>query len=180
MKSIAIVVLATCSWAGMAAGEGRGQAGQEVRDEASRMVDAYVLSNLQERLTLTDAQFVKLLPLVKAHQNARREALQRRHRALQELRRALHSGRSTEAQILGLLDDAKHAESEGPAAVARSQAAIDGQLAPVQQAKYRVFEAEVEQRLREMLRGVRGRALERRGRRGTGGPAAPTPDDDEP
>lgn len=166
----------------LAAGSAAGQAGRrggafEGRDEAARMVDAYILSNLQERLGLSDAQFVKLLPLVKNHQGERRQTGQRRFQALMELRRALNSGRATEASIGTLLDEAKKAEVEGPAAVARSQAAIDAQLTPVQQAKYRVFEAEVEQRLRDVLRSAaRGRALERRERRERATPPGDDPD----
>ena len=48
------------------------------REEAGRMVDAYVLSNLQESLGLSDDQFVRLLPLVKRLQAERREAIERR------------------------------------------------------------------------------------------------------
>jgi hypothetical protein len=170
----------------LAAGPVSGQAARrgaafEGRDEAARMVDAYILSNLQERLGLSDAQFVKLLPLVKSHQGERRQAGRRRGQALLELRRELHSGRATEASIGALLEETKKAELEGPAAVARSQAAIDAQLTPVQQAKYRVFEAEVEQRLRDVLRNAaRGRALERRERQRPGRAADPGDELDEP
>jgi Spy/CpxP family protein refolding chaperone len=156
----------------LAVGPAGAQGGRaERRDEAAKMVDAYILSNLQERLNLSDTQFVKLLPLVKGHQAERRRVAQRRLHALMELRRTLASGQATEASIGALLDEAKKAEVEGPAAVARSQGAIDALLTPVQQAKFRVFEAEVEQRLRDMLRGARGRALERRDRRRGDAPA---------
>ena len=53
----------------------------EPREEAGRLVDAYILSNLQESLGLSDEQFVKLLPLVKRLQADRREAMQRRRRS---------------------------------------------------------------------------------------------------
>ena len=144
--------------AGAAAAQQRGAA----RDEAFKMVDAYLLSNLQEGLGLSDAQYVKLLPLVKAQQSERRANAQRRQQALHELRRELKTGRATEAAVAGLLDEVKKAESEGPAAQARRQQAIDALLTPVQQAKYRVLEAEVEQKVRALLRSaVRGRARER-------------------
>ncbi len=39
-----------------------GQRRRPGRDEAGRMVDAYVVSNLQESLDLTDEQFVKSAP----------------------------------------------------------------------------------------------------------------------
>jgi len=48
------------------------------REEAWKLVDAYILSNLQESLGLSDEQFVKLLPLVKTLQASRRGFMQRR------------------------------------------------------------------------------------------------------
>lgn len=147
---------------GLVAGAAVAQERGAARDEAFKMVDAYLLSNLQESLGLSDAQYVKLLPLVKAQQSDRRTNVQRRQRALLELRRELKSGRASEASIAGLLDELKKTESEGPARQAQHQQAIDAMLSPVQQAKLRVLEAEVEQKVRALLRGaVRGRARER-------------------
>src|ERR1700682_6122754 len=70
-----------------AEGERRAEAGGRVapREEAFKMIDAYIVSNLQESLDLTDEQFVKLLPLVKRLQSDRRAVLQRRQQALMEV-----------------------------------------------------------------------------------------------
>lgn len=168
--------------AGAASAQGRGAARSAVPerrggpgDEAYKMVDAYLLSNLQESLGLNDQQYLKLLPLVKAQHTERRELVQRRARSLMELRRTLNSGRATEASITALLDEVKRTESEGPATLARNQQAIDALLTPVQQAKYRVLEAEVERKVRDLLRSaVRGRARDRFQRGGR------APDPDEP
>lgn len=158
MRRTGSLVLALLLGAGAAVAQERGAA----RDEAFKMVDAYLLSNLQESLGLTDAQYVKLLPLVKTQQSERRAIVQRRQKALFELRRELRTGRATEAVVADLLAEVKKTESEGPAAQARNQQAIDALLTPVQQAKYRVLEAEIEQKVRALLRNaVRGRARER-------------------
>ena len=45
------------------------------REEAFRMVDAYVVSHLQESLGLSDEQFAKAVPLVTKLQRERREYL---------------------------------------------------------------------------------------------------------
>jgi Spy/CpxP family protein refolding chaperone len=126
------------------------------------MVDAYIVSNLQESLALTDEQFTKLLPLVK-----------RRGRTVRELRRLLESGTATEAQVTEQLREVKRAEIEGPEKIRKTAEAIDGALSPLQQAKFRVLQADVERRIREILGQVR-----RQGRGGPrpGSPAAP----DEP
>ena len=137
------------------------------RDEAYKMIDAYVVSNLQESLELTDEQFVKLLPLVKRLQSDRRAVLQRRQQPLMELRRLLGSGAATEAKVSELLRQVKAAEAEEPVVLARDREAIDAALSPVQQAKFRVFEAEVDHKIRELMTQIRAQ------RRATGTPRPP-------
>ena len=122
------------------------------REELFKMVDAYIVSNLQESLGLSDAQFVKVLPLVKKLQSDRRGYFERRHQALQEMRRLLESGRATETRIAELLSDVKGIESEEPAALRRDVEALDAVLTPMQQAKLRVLQVQIEQKLRELDR----------------------------
>lgn len=137
------------------------------RDEAFKMIDAYVVSNLQESLELTDEQFVKLLPLVKRLQSDRRAVLLRRQQPLMELRRLLGSGAATEAKVTELLRQVKAAEAEEPVVLGKDRDAIDAALSPVQQAKFRVFEAEVEHKIRELMTQIRAQ------RRGQGTPRPP-------
>jgi Spy/CpxP family protein refolding chaperone len=125
------------------------------RDEAFKMIDAYIVSNLQESLGLTDDQFVKLLPLVKRLQTDRRAVLQRRQQALMELRRVLASGDATEARVKELLAQVKAAEAEEPGVLRKDRDAIDGVLSPLQQAKFRVLEVEVEHKIRELMTQIR-------------------------
>jgi Spy/CpxP family protein refolding chaperone len=131
------------------------RAARRQRDEAFKMVDAYIVSNLQESLGLTDEQFVKLLPLVKKLQSDRRTYFQRRVQILQELRRTLGSGVATEARVSDLLKELKVLETDEPAAIRRDMAAVDAVLSPVQQAKYRVMEAEVERKIRDLMAQIR-------------------------
>jgi len=122
------------------------------------MIDAYLVSNLQESLGLTDDQFVRVLPLVKRLQNDRRQYAQRRQRALQEMRKALQSGGATEGRIEELLREVKAADGEEAPALRRDREAIDAVLSPVQQAKFRILELEVERKIREMMAQMRGQA----------------------
>jgi hypothetical protein len=128
------------------------------RAEAFKMVDAYVMSNLQESLGLSDEQFAKAVPLVKKLQTERREYLVQRTRKVREMRRLLRQGGASEAQVLDLLREVKRVEEEGAAATGRNVAAVDAMLTPIQQAKFRVLELDVEQRMRELVRraGPRG------------------------
>jgi hypothetical protein len=135
------------------------------RDEAFKIIDAYVMSNLQESLGLSDEQFVRLLPLVKKLQDERRGFAQRRMRAVMELRQAFRSGVATEAHVGERLRELKDVETQEPGAVKRHRDAIDGALTPVQQAKFRVMEVEVEQRIRQLMSRVRQDGPQRRGPR---------------
>jgi hypothetical protein len=125
------------------------------REEAFKMIDAYVISNLQESLQLTDDQFVRLLPLVKRLQTDRRALFLRRNQPLMELRKSLASGEATEARVSELLAQIKSAEAEEPAVLRKDREAVDGVLGPVQQAKFRVLEMEVEHKIRELMGQVR-------------------------
>ena len=125
------------------------------REEAFRMIDAYFISNLQESLGLTDDQFVRVLPLVKRLQGDRRQYAQRRQRALFEMRKLLNSGGATEGRVEELLREVKAVESEEGPAVRRDLDAVDGVLSPIQQAKYRLLELEVERKIREIMSQMR-------------------------
>jgi hypothetical protein len=123
--------------------------------EAAKMIDAYIVSNLQESLGLSDEQFVKLLPLVRHLQSERRDFVQRRNKTVRELRRLLNSGTATEPQVLDSLRELKALESDGPWKIQKSLEAIDAALSPLQQAKFRVLEIEVEQKIRELMNQIR-------------------------
>jgi Spy/CpxP family protein refolding chaperone len=163
LRLMAVLVLA------LGAGNARAQAREEPggrgerpgRAEAFRMVDAYVMSNLQESLGLTDEQFAKAFPLVKKLQAERREYYAERTRRLREMRRLLRQGGAPEAQVLELLRQVKALDADGPAAARKSLEALDAVLTPVQQAKFRILELEVEQRMRDLVRRARPREGER-------------------
>lgn len=133
-----------------------GSEGRRRHEEAFRMIDAYLVSNLQEGLGLTDEQFVRLLPLVKRLQSDRRQYAQRRQRALHEIRRTLQSGEATESRIEELLREVKAVENEEPLATRRDREAIDSGLSPLQQAKFRILELEVERKIRDLMMQMRG------------------------
>jgi hypothetical protein len=144
----AVIVSALCV-AGVSGQEpARPEGPGRARDEAFKIVDAYIVSNLQESLGLTDEQFARLLPLVMKLHNDRRDLVHRRIQSLRELRRLLASGAATEAQVEERLRDVKKVESDEPAMLRRDRDAVDAALSPLQQAKFRVLESEVEQKIR--------------------------------
>ncbi len=121
------------------------------RDEAVRIVDAYVVSPLQESLALSDEQYLKVLPLVTKLQNDRRDFFLARGRVIREMRRSLHAGGGSEAALVEKLGELKRLENEGPARVKSDTDALDAALTPLQQAKFRLLELEVEQRMRDLM-----------------------------
>jgi hypothetical protein len=148
--ALALVVVAAT-----AAAQGDAPAARNPREEAFRMVEAYVVSNMQESLGLSDEQFAKAIPLVKKLQRDRRDVLLERARVMREMRRLLRQGGAVEPQVTELLKQAKTLETEGPERAHRSLEALDALFTPIQQAKYRVLESEVEQRMRELLNRAR-------------------------
>jgi len=79
-------------------------------------------------------------------------------RALQEMRKLLQSGGATEGRLEELLREVKAVESEQAPAIRRDLDAVDAVLSPVQQAKYRILELEVERKIREVMTQMRGQA----------------------
>lgn len=171
MRRIASVLATGLLLAGTAAfaqeppRRGPGPGGRrESREEVFKMVDAYILSNLQESLGLTDEQFVKLLPLVKKLQVDRRESARAHFEHLIELRRLFESGQATEARVAEQMKTLRQAELDQANAQHKGLESIDAQLSVVQQAKFRILEMEVEQRLRNLMNQTRpgGPAAQRR------------------
>lgn len=126
------------------------------QDHVFKMVDGYFIGNLKARLDLSEDQHARLVPHVRRLQDDRRELAQRRFRAMRELNRVLVSGTATEAAVGDLLREVKAIEEEEPATLRRDREAIDAVLTPVQQAKYRLLEAEVERRVRRAMSRSRG------------------------
>jgi Spy/CpxP family protein refolding chaperone len=137
------------------AGQANAQGAARQRGEAFKMVDAYIVSNLQESVGLSDEQFARMLPLVKRLQSDRRELAQRRGRALGEMRRVLESGTATEARVVDLLKDVKEVEATQHETIRRDMDAIDQVLTPLQQAKFRLLEGEVERKIRALMEDLR-------------------------
>jgi hypothetical protein len=155
IATLTAVVLAVAAGA-WAQGAARPGANRPARDELFKMIDAYIVSNLQESLSLSDEQFVKLLPLVKKLHATRRDFALRRRETIGEMRRLLESGSATESRISDLLKVLKSQEADEPLALRRDADAVDALLSPLQQAKLRILETRVEQRLRELAKRSAG------------------------
>ena len=118
----------------------------------------------QEALQLDDAQFGQFLPKLKALQETRRRNEQARSQLVTELGRltAPRAATAEEATVRERLRALQDLESRAAAELRRAYEAIDQQLDVRRQARFRVFEQNMERRkLQLMLRARRGAAGQR-------------------
>ena len=127
--------------------------------ELQRLFDAYTVMQVQEALQLDDAQFGQFLPRLKALQDTRRRNEQARVRHVAELARmtAPTAQAGDEAVVRERLRALQELEGRSAAELRRAYDTIDQQLDVRRQARFRVFEQNMERRkLQLMLRARRG------------------------
>jgi len=127
------------------------------------MLDGYELMQAQQTLQLADEQFPRFLPKLRALQDARRRAQMQRIRLIQELRRMTQS-RSTldEARIKDSLKTLDDLDARSAVEIRQAREALDQVLDLYQQARFRLFEAMMEQRKVELV--MRARQANRQNR----------------
>ena len=128
-----------------------------MRGELEGMMDAYVLSKLQDTLELSDEQFGQMVVAQKKLQDARRQYRRQRNQLLRELRQAVRQDSSSEEELetqLRKLEELKQSFADNER---ERYAAIDAILTVKQRARYRILEAELERRLQQLMRQVRRR-----------------------
>jgi len=136
--------------------DGPGKGGPQ---EAFKMIDAYLLANVQDALGLSDEQGAKVVPLVLKLQGDRRNFHRQRHKALGEMKKQLGSGTATEAQIADRMKALRALEGEELEAIRKDVEAIDKELTIVQQAKFRILEREVERKIQGLIKEYRERRV---------------------
>jgi hypothetical protein len=146
------------------AGQGRAAGGQaadrlEVA-ELQRLFDAYQMMQAQEALQLDDAQFGQFLPKLKALQDTRRRNEQARHQLVMELARlTAPAGTTDEAVLKEKLRALQELEGRAAAELRNAYDTVDLQLDVRRQARFRVFEQNMERRkFQLMLRARRSEA----------------------
>jgi hypothetical protein len=122
--------------------------------ELQRLFDSWALLQAQEFLKITDDQFAKFLPRFKALQDVRRQALQQRTRVINELRRLVNDNQSDEP-IKNALKQLQDIDDRGTAETRKAYDAVDQVLDLHQQAKFRIFEEQMERRKLELVTRAR-------------------------
>ena len=140
---------------------GRGAAGNApvvTPLELERWFDSYVLLQAQDTLKLSDAQFPRFLPRLKALQDTRRRNLQARRQVLNALGRLVKATPFDEAQTRDQLKALRELDTRAAEDLRKTYDALDEVLDAVQQARFRIFEEVVERRKIDLLLRARQRA----------------------
>lgn len=132
--------------------------------EIQRLFDAYLVMEAQQTLGLSEAQYPPFLTRLRALQEVRRRHLQGRARLLADLAR-LSAPRAAgeDAVIRERLTALQELEARGAAETRKAYGDLDALLDARQQARFRVFEEQIERRKLELM--LRARQNARAGQR---------------
>ena len=153
---VALLALAVAQPAAAQRGRGRGQQSPDAAGadapgvspaEIQRLFDSYALIQAQEQLKIGDEQFPQFLSRFKALQDVKRQARQERARIINELRRMSKDGDAIdEARVKDRLKALEDLDARSQTDLAKAYGAINQVLDVRQQAKFRVFEENMENR----------------------------------
>ena len=129
--------------------------------EIQRLFDAYLIMEAQQFLNLTDAQYPQFLARLKVLQDTRRKNLQQHNQLMGELQRltnpraAANGVKPDDATIKERLGALQELESRTAAEMRKAYNGVDEVLDVRQQARFRVFEEQIERRKLELLTRAR-------------------------
>lgn len=142
------------SGAGKGAGAARGAGGVSPA-EVQRMFDSYAMMQAQEQLKISNEQFPQFLARFKALLDLRRKGMQDRTRIILELRRLVNEAQPDDAKIKEQLKELGAIETRIDGDTRKAFDAIDQLLDVRQQAKFRIFEENMERRKLELVTRAR-------------------------
>lgn len=125
--------------------------------EIQKLFDAYLVMEAQQALELSDDQYPQFLTRLRALQETRRRTQQERFRLMGELQR-LTAPRATaiaEGPLKERLAALQELESRTAAELRKAYTSVDEVLDLRQQARFRIFEEQIERRKLELLMRAR-------------------------
>jgi len=122
--------------------------------QLQQLFDSWALLQAQPFLKMGDEQFAKFLPRFKALQDARRRGLQQHTRVVNQLRKGLNDGESDD-QLRASLKLLQEIEDRTAAETRKAYDSVDQVLDLQQQAKFRIFEEQMERRKLELVTTAR-------------------------
>ena len=123
--------------------------------EIQRMFDSYALIQAQDQLRISDEKFPQFLARFKALQDTRRRNMVERLRNIQELRRLSNDPQADDTQIRDRLKALDELDARSRVETEKAYESINQVLDLRQQAKFRVFEENMERRKLELVTRAR-------------------------
>jgi hypothetical protein len=125
--------------------------------EIQKLFDAYLVMEAQQALQLNDQQYPQFLIRLRTLQDTRRRNQQERNQLMGQLQRLTNprAARGDEGMIKERLTALQELESRNAAEMRKSYNALDEVLDIRQQARFRVFEEQIERRKIELLMRAR-------------------------
>ncbi|MCX6539364.1 MAG: hypothetical protein NT151_10610 [Acidobacteria bacterium] len=124
--------------------------------EVQRLFDAYIVIRAQEALKLDDDQFTQFLPKLRALQQTRQRNEQAHNQLVAELGRLTGpNAQFDEAQVREKLKALQDLAGRAAAELRKAYDSIDQALDVKQQARFRVFEVQMERRKLELVMQAR-------------------------
>ena len=138
--------------------EAMAQAGDMTPGEIQKLFDAYLVMDAQQALQLSDQQYPQFLSRLRTLQETRRKNQQERNQLMNQLQRLTNPRaqvRGDESMIKERLTGLQELESRNAAEMRKAYNALDEVLDVRQQARFRVFEEQIERRKIELLMRAR-------------------------
>ena len=152
---LALVSLSVLAMAAGATAQNRDRNPQPNRQEVEGMMEAYILSKLQDSLDLTDEQFGSMVVAQKKLSDTRRAYRRDRMQVLRQMRQTLQREQAGESELQPLLSQLDTLRDDFAGNEKSRYAAVDTILDIRQRARYRILEVELQRRLGQMMRQVR-------------------------
>jgi hypothetical protein len=138
----------------------QGGGGVEIRPgQVQQLFDAMLVMQAQETLSLSESQYARFLTRLKVLQETRRRNLSERTRLINELQRLTNARRggatAGEGELKQRLTALQDVESRSATDMRKAYDAIDEVLDVYQQARFRVFEEQIERRKLELIMRAR-------------------------
>jgi DNA repair ATPase RecN len=132
--------------------------GEMTPGEIQKLFDAYLVMEAQQALQLSDQQYPQFLTRLRSLQETRRRNQQERNQLMNQLQRLTNPrapARGDEASIKERLTALQELESRNAAEMRKAYNGLDEVLDVRQQARFRVFEEQIERRKIELLMRAR-------------------------
>jgi len=144
--------------------------------QIQRWFEAYAVLQAQDRLQLSETQYGRFVTRFRALQETRRKHQQTHQVLLNDLRKLTNpqTGSNEESAITERLKALKEEDAAAAGALAKAYEGVDETLDTRQQARFRIFEDQVEQQKLELLMRARQNArAAARGKKDGGSPPSP-------